>query len=43
MTWWQALIDGGAVPAAFVPPPASRAGLGSDIDAGTERADIVED
>ena len=27
MTWWQALIDAGAVPAAFVPSPASRAGL----------------
>src|SRR5690242_8028054 len=40
MTWWQALIDAGAVPAAFVPPPG--AGLGGDIDA-TERADLVED
>ena len=43
MTWWQALIDAGAVPAAFVPPPPPPGtGLGGDIDA-TERADLVED
>jgi hypothetical protein len=41
MTWWQDLIAAGAVPAAFAPSPA--AGAGADVDAGTDRADLVED
>jgi hypothetical protein len=40
MTWWHALIDAGAVPAAYVPPP----GGGGRGDAeGTGPADLVED
>ncbi|HEY3221197.1 MAG TPA: hypothetical protein VGJ80_10745 [Gemmatimonadales bacterium] len=41
MTWWQALIDAGAVPAAYVPPP-SAASSARDVD-GIGSADIVED
>jgi len=40
MTWWHALIDAGAIPAAYAPPP----GGGSrrdEVEAG-ERADLVE-
>jgi hypothetical protein len=43
MTWWQALIDAGAIPAAYVPPPSASAGrAGEDVEA-IEGADVVED
>src|SRR2546425_9206242 len=41
MTWWQALIDAGAVPAAYVPPPG--AGSSASEAEGTAAADLVED
>ncbi|HWC74923.1 MAG TPA: hypothetical protein VG454_13390 [Gemmatimonadales bacterium] len=41
MTWWQALIDAGAVPATFAPSPS--AGRGPSDDTGTEPAALVED
>src|SRR5438876_12174311 len=42
MTWWRALIDGGAVPASYVPPPSAGA---SPRDAADRlaAADVVED
>ena len=40
MTWWHALIDAGAVPAAYTPPP-SGGRTRDDVEAG-ERADLVE-
>jgi len=40
MTWWQALIDAGAVPAAYAPPP-SGGSTRDEVEAG-ERADLVE-
>lgn len=40
MTWWQSLIEAGAVPAAFVPPPSTKAG--GDVE-GIEGAAVVED
>ncbi len=43
MTWWRALIDAGAVPAAYVPPPTAGSAEAWDDGAGTERADLVED
>lgn len=43
MTWWRALIDAGAVPAAYVPPPKGGSAETWDDVAGTERADLVED
>jgi hypothetical protein len=45
MTWWQALTDAGAVPAAFVPPPSSGPGRGRDGEdtEGSQPADLVED
>ncbi len=43
MTWWRALIDAGAVPAAYVPPPrAGNAETWNDA-VGAGRADLVED
>jgi len=39
VTWWHALIDAGATPAAYTPPPS---GGRADAEAG-ERADLVED
>src|SRR3989442_4187328 len=41
MTWWQALIDAGAVPAAYVPPPG--AGSSASEAEGTAAADLVAD
>jgi hypothetical protein len=40
MTWWHALIDAGAVPAAYAPPP-SGGSPRDEVEAG-ERADLVE-
>jgi len=40
MTWWHALIDAGAVPAAYVPPPSGGARAESEAAAA---ADVVED
>jgi hypothetical protein len=40
MTWWHALIDAGAVPAAYTPPP-SGGSTRDDAEAG-ERTDLVE-
>jgi hypothetical protein len=43
VTWWQSLIEAGAVPAAFVPPPGASAGrAGEDVEA-IEGAEVVED
>jgi hypothetical protein len=42
MTWWQALIDAGAVPAAYMPPPSAGA-LARDEADGVAAADLVED
>lgn len=39
MTWWHALVEAGAVPATYAPPPS---GSRSDAEAG-ERAELVED
>jgi hypothetical protein len=41
--WWRALIDAGAVPAAYVPPPTAGSAEAWDDGAGTVRADLVED
>jgi hypothetical protein len=44
MTWWQALIDAGAIPAAFVPPPGGgTARTGSEESDVAGSADLVED
>ena len=43
MTWWQSLIDAGAVPAAFVPPPGGGSAARQDESEGAERADLIED
>ena len=47
MTWWHELIDAGAVPANFAPPPSAGAGRGGDVESGAasqpEPADLVED
>ena len=43
MTWWQSLVDAGAVPAAFVPPPGGGSGTREDDSEGAERADLIED
>ncbi len=40
MTWWHALIDAGAIPAAYAPPPSGGSTRG-EVAAG-ERADLVE-
>src|SRR5438093_5621711 len=40
MTWWHALIDAGAIPAAYAPPP-SGGSRRDEVEAG-ERADLVE-
>jgi len=40
MTWWHALIDAGAIPAAYAPPPSG--GSTRDEVAAGERADLVE-
>jgi hypothetical protein len=40
MTWWHALIDAGAVPAAYAPQPISGS-TRDEVEAG-ERADLVE-
>ncbi|HXM38806.1 MAG TPA: hypothetical protein VN908_09150 [Gemmatimonadales bacterium] len=43
MTWWRALVEAGAVPAAFVPPASTgRTDLEDGAEAGTV-ADVVED
>ena len=42
MTWWHALIDGGAVPAAYAPMPGAGASA-RDESAGNAPADLVED
>lgn len=42
MTWWQALIDAGAIPAAYVPSASAGGAAGADAESG-ERADLVED
>src|SRR5438093_5997196 len=40
MTWWHALIDAGAIPATYAPPPSG--GSTRDEVEGGERADLVE-
>src|SRR5438093_3940428 len=40
MTWWHALIDAGAIPATYAPPP-SGGSTRDEVEAG-ERADLVE-
>jgi hypothetical protein len=40
MTWWHALIDAGAIPATYAPPPTAGS-TRDDVEAG-ERADLVE-
>jgi len=40
MTWWHALIDAGAIPAAYAPPPSG--GSRRDEVEASERADLVE-
>src|SRR5712664_859188 len=42
MTWWQALIDAGAVPAAYMPPPSAGASPRDEADS-VAAADLVED
>src|SRR5712664_3185191 len=42
MTWWQALIDAGAVPAAYMPPPSAGASARDEAD-GVAAGKIVED
>ena len=42
MTWWHALIDAGAVPGSYVPPPSAGA-LARDQAEGSAAADLVED
>ncbi len=42
MTWWQALIEAGAVPAAYVPPPSAGSSARDEADA-IAPADLVED
>ncbi|OLE27806.1 MAG: hypothetical protein AUI36_31465, partial [Cyanobacteria bacterium 13_1_40CM_2_61_4] len=42
MTWWHALMDAGAVPGSYVPPPSAGA-LARDEAEGTAAADLVED
>lgn len=41
MTWWQPLIDAGAVPVSFVPNPAAARGL-KDENESADRAALVE-
>jgi len=41
MTWWQALIDAGAVPVAFVPNPTGARGSKEEIEPA-DRAALVE-
>ena len=43
MTWWQSLIDAGAVPAAFVPPPGGASAAREDESEGAEGAGLIED
>jgi hypothetical protein len=40
MTWWHALIDAGAIPATYAPPPTAGS-TRDDVEPG-ERADLVE-
>ena len=42
MMWWQAVIDAGAVPVAFVPNPATTRGSKENTEA-TDRAALVEE
>src|SRR4030081_1769282 len=41
MTWWHALIDAGAVPASYVPPPSGGASARDETQGAP--ADLVED